>query len=349
MSNKIIKTGICSYGMSGKLFHGPFIEAHPGFELTAILERSKDESRKKYPNSKLYRSIDELLADDTLDLVIINTPVQTHYDYAKRAMLNGKNVIVEKPFTVTSKEAEELTAIAKEKNVFLFVYQNRRYDGDFRAIKDLLNKKLLGEIKEVEIRFDRFRPELGGKLWKETKIPGAGVAYDLGAHLIDQALQLFGWPQALFADLMAMRNGSPVDDYFEILLYYPTFRVRLKGSCFVKQPVPEYIFHGSKGSFLQLRSDVQEQLLLKDVVPSLKDWCPPLSQPDGLLVTEVDGKTTREELTSTPGNYINYFDDVYKALTKQAPNPVPGEDGIKIMRILEAAFLSNDEKKIINL
>jgi scyllo-inositol 2-dehydrogenase (NADP+) len=345
----IIKTGICSYGMSGKLFHGPFIEAHPGFELTAIVERSKDESRKKYPNSKLYRSIDELLADNTIELIIVNTPVQTHYDYAKRAMLLGKHVIAEKPFTVTAGEAEELTAIATEKNVSLFVYQNRRYDGDYNAVKDVLKKNLLGEIKEVEIRFDRYRPELSGKLHKETKIPGAGTTYDLGAHLIDQSLQLFGWPQALFADLMAMRHGSPVDDYFEILLYYPAFRVRLKGSCFVKQPAPEYILHGSKGSFLQLRSDAQEQQLLKDVIPSLQSWCPPPPKPDGLLVTEKEGKTIREELTSTPGNYMGYFDDVYKALTKQAANPVPGEDGIKIMRILEATLKSNEQKKIINL
>ena len=173
--------------------------------------------------------------------------------------------------------------------------------------------------------------------------------YDLGAHLIDQSLQLFGWPRALFADLMAMRTGSPVDDYFEILLYYPELRVRLKGSCFVKQPVPEYIFHGSKGSFLQQRSDVQEQQLLLDVIPSLKTWCPPLSEPDGLLVIEKEGKTVREERLSTAGNYMNYFDDVYKTLTGQAPNPVPGEDGVKIIRILEAALQSAAEKKIIDL
>ena len=187
----IIKTGICSYGMSGKLFHGPFIEAHPGFELTAIVERSKNESRKKYPQSKLYRSVEELLADDSIQLIIVNTPVQTHYDYAKEAMLKGKNVIVEKPFTVTSQQAEELTAIAKEQQVLLVVYQNRRYDGDYHAVKEVLAKNLLGEIKEVEIRFDRYRPDLSGKLHKETRIPGAGTTYDLGVYLIDQSLQLF--------------------------------------------------------------------------------------------------------------------------------------------------------------
>lgn len=345
----IIKTGICSYGMSGKLFHAPFIQAHPGFALAAIVERTKEESRKKYPNARLCRSVDEILGDPTLDLIIVNTPVQTHFDYAKMAILNGKNVIVEKPFTVSAAEAAELTALAKEKDLQLFVYQNRRYDGDYRAVKQILASGRLGDIKEVEIRFDRFRTELSGKLHKETRIPGAGTTYDLGAHLIDQSLQLFGWPQSLFADLMAMRKGSPVDDYFEILLYYPSFRVRLKGSCFVKQPVPEYILNGSNGTFLQQRSDAQEQQLLKDVIPSFGDWCPAPASPDGLLVTDNAGHTTREELTSSPGNYMNYFDDVYKALTGKGPNPVPGEEGTSIMKILEAALKSNEEQRVIQL
>src|SRR5687768_15727080 len=146
MNNTIIKTGICSYGMSGKLFHAPFIQNHPGFDLTAIVERSKNESREKYPEAKLYRSVDELIADESLQLIIVNTPVQTHYDYAKKVIAAGKHVIVEKPFTVSSKEAEELVKLADENNVLLIVYQNRRYDGDYKAVKDVLEKKLLGEI-----------------------------------------------------------------------------------------------------------------------------------------------------------------------------------------------------------
>jgi scyllo-inositol 2-dehydrogenase (NADP+) len=345
----MIRAGICSYGMSGKLFHAPFLQAHPGFELAAIVERTKNESRERYPESKLVRSVDELLEDDSLQLIIVNTPVQTHFDYAKKAMLAGKHVVVEKPFTVTSTEAQQLVDIAKEQGVLLFVYQNRRYDGDFRAVKKVVQTKLIGDIKEAEIRYDRFRPEISPKKHKETALPGAGITYDLGAHLVDQSLQLFGWPQALFADMMAMRDGSPVDDYIEMILYYPTFRVRLKASCFVKEPVQEYIFNGSVGTFLQKRSDLQESMLLKGVVPGLQSWCPAPDAPDGFLHTTIDGKDVREERTATPGNYMEYFEDVYQAIANGAPNPVPGEDGVKVIRILEAARQSARENKVIPL
>lgn len=345
----MIKTGVCSYGMSGKLFHAPFLQAHPGFELAAIVERTKNESRERYPDSKLVRSVDELLEDDSLQLIIVNTPVQTHFDYAKKAMLAGKHVVVEKPFTVTSAEAQQMVDIAKEQGVLLFVYQNRRYDGDFRAVKNVVQTKLIGDIKEAEIRYDRFRPEISPKKHKETALPGAGITYDLGAHLVDQSLQLFGWPQALFADMMAMRDGSPVDDYIEMILYYPGFRVRLKASCFVKEPVQEYIFNGSVGSFLQKRSDLQESMLLKGAVPSLQSWCPAPDVPDGFLHTTIDGKDIREQRTAAPGNYMDYFEDVYQAITNGAPNPVPGEDGVKVIRILEAAKQSARENKVIPL
>lgn len=349
MNNTIIRTGICSYGMSGKLFHAPFIQNHPGFELTAIVERSKNESKERYPDAKLYRSVDELIADESLHLIIVNTPVQTHYDYAKKVIAAGKHVVVEKPFTVSSQEAEELVRLAEEKNVLLIVYQNRRYDGDYKAVKAVLDEKLLGEIKEVEIRYDRYRPEISYKVHKETDLPGAGTTYDLGAHLIDQALQLFGQPKALFADMMAMRDGSPVDDYFEIILYYASFRVRLKASCFVKEPVPEYILNGSKGTFLQKRSDLQETNLLKNVSPSLEPWCPAPDKPDGLLHIVSDGKEVKEERTSTPGNYMYFYDDVHKAINKTSPNPVPGTDGVKIIHIIEAAKQSAKEGRTINI
>lgn len=197
------------------------------------------------------------------------------------------------------------------------------------------------------MRYDRYRPEISYKVHKETDLPGAGTTYDLGAHLVDQALQLFGAPTDVFSDMMAMRNGSPVDDYFEILLYYPSFRVRLKASCFVKEPVAEYILNGSEGTFLQKRSDLQETLLLKNVIPSLEPWCPAPEKPDGLLHTVVAEKDVKEEKTSSPGNYMFFFDDVYKAITENAPNPVPGSDGVNTIRIIETAKQSAKEGKVI--
>lgn len=348
--NKIIKTGICSYGMSGKLFQAPFIDAHPGFELTAIVERSKNDSRARYPNSTLYRSIDELMNDSSIELVIVNTPVQTHYDIAKQAMNAGKHIIVEKPFTVTSKEAEELVKIAKEKKVSLFVYQNRRYDGDYHAVKDVIDQKLLGELQEFEMHYDRFRNVPSGKEHKEGTIPAAGTLYDLGAHMIDQSLQLFGWPNAIFADTDIMRVGFGATDYYELLLFYNNkLRVRIKSSMLSREHVPAYILQGTKGSFFQQRSDQQEEQLLAGKVPSLQTWAPATGLPDGLLHTEINNEIVRKPLTSTPGNYMGYFDDVYKSLTQNATNPVPGEDGVKVIKIIEAAEQSAKEKRVINL
>jgi predicted dehydrogenase len=345
----IIKTGICSFGMSGKLFHAPFIHAHPGFELSAIVERTKNESRKKYPASKLYRSLDEMIADESLDLIIVNTPTYTHYEYARQALEAGKQVVVEKPFMMTVKQAEEIAELAEKKKVLLSVYQNRRYDGDYLAVKNVLQQNLVGELREVEIRYDRYRPVYGGKPHKEGDLPGAGILYDLSPHLVDQALQFFGWPKALFADVWKMRHDVVAPDYFEILLYYENFRVRLKATCIARETNWAYTLHGMRGSFLQQRSDLQEQQLQNNVVPSLTSWCPPPAEPDGILHTTINEQEVRKQTTSSPGNYMGYFDDLYKALTGQAKNPVPVEDGIKTIRIIEAALKSSTEGQIVSL
>ena len=335
--------------MSGKLFHAPFIANHPGYNLAGIVERHKNESRERYPHSKLYRSIDELFADESIQLVVVNTPTHLHFDNAKAALMAGKNLVVEKPFTVTVKQAEEITDLARAKNLFISIYQNRRYDGDYHAIKDVVQKNLLGEIREVEIRYDRYRPSAAGKAHKEGDLPGAGIIYDLSPHLVDQALQLFGRPAAIMADVWRMRDDVKANDYFEMLWYYPKMRVRLKATCIAREPLPSYILHGMKGSFIQQRSDLQETQLNAGAIPSLKSWCSPPSKPDGLLHTEINGEVVRKELTSTPGNYMNYYDDVYRALIGQAPNPVPPEDGIRTIEIIESALQSASQGKIINL
>ena len=344
-----IRTGICSFGMSGKLFHAPFIQSHPGYELSAIVERNKSESRQKYPASKLYRSFEELISDSDIQLIVVNTPVQTHFEYTKLALQSGKAVVVEKPFTVTVAEAAELDSLAKEKNVFLSVYQNRRYDGDYWSIKKVVEEKLLGELKEVEMRFDRYRPSFGGKQHKEGSLPGAGSLHDLGAHLVDQALQLFGWPEKLFADVRILRNDVDANDYFEVLLYYPGLRVRLKSTVIARESSYAYILHGMKGSFLQQRSDMQEEQLLAGTVPSFASWCPPPTAPDGLLHTELEGEIIRKKTTSAPGNYMGYYDDVLKTLSGGATNPVPAGDAIKTMKIIEAASSSAETGKVITL
>ncbi len=344
-----IRTGICSYGMSGKLFHAPFIHAHPGYELSAIVERHNHDSKERYPEAKLYRSVDELCADRELQLIVVNTPTHLHFEQAKMVLQAGKHLVIEKPFAVTVKEAEELTALAAKNKLFISVYQNRRYDGDYRAVKNVIQQGLLGELREAEIRYDRYRPAFGGKQHKEGDMPGAGILFDLSPHLVDQAIQLFGFPKAVFADIWKMREDVVAPDYFEILFYYDKLRVRLKATCIARETTYAYTLHGMKGSFLQQRSDMQEQQLQAGVKPSLENWCPAPASPDGLLHTEMNGEVIRKETTSSPGNYMGYYDDVYKALTGQGPNPVPAADGIKNMRIIEAALESFASGKIVSL
>lgn len=348
--SRIIKTGIASYGMSGKLFHAPFIQAHPNLELSAIVERHKEESRIKYPGSLLYRSFEELIADETLELIVVNTPVQTHFEYAKAALNAGKHIVVEKPFTVNAAEAKELDELAKAKNLLLIVYQNRRYDGDYKAIKEVVQQNLLGELKEAELRFDRYRTGHSGKDHKEGNKPGAGNLHDLGAHIIDQAIQLFGFPEAVFADVFAMRDNMVANDYFEVLLYYPrSFRVRIKGTVFARESHYAYIINGANGTFMQQRSDLQEVKLLEDTVPSLEPWIPKPAGFDGLLHTTINGETVRKKTRSEMGNYMQYYEDVYQALAHGKPNPVPAADAVLTMRIIDAALLSSKERRAITL
>lgn len=336
----IIRTGICSYGMSGKLFHAPFIDAHPGFELTGIVERHHRESAGRYPAAKLFRSVEELCAEPGIQLVVVNTPTHLHAAHARMVLNAGKHLVIEKPFTITVKEAEELSDLAEKNGLFLSVYQNRRYDGDYRAVKQVLEQGWLGELREAEIRYDRYRPLFGGKPHKEGDLPGAGILFDLSPHLVDQAIQLFGFPKALFADIWKMRSDVEAPDYFELLFYYDQLRVRLKATCIARESTFAYVLHGMKGSFLQQRSDLQEQYLLAGVKPSLENWCPSPTEPDGLLHTEMNGEVVRRETNSGPGNYMGYYDDVYKAMTAQGPNPVPAKEGILNMRIIEGALES---------
>jgi predicted dehydrogenase len=209
MSTSKINTALCSFGMSGVLFHAPFIHVNKGFNLYAVWERSKNLADQKYGGVKTYRTLENMLAAEEVELVVVNTPNYTHYDYAKKALLAGKHVIVEKPFTITVKEGEELITLAKNQNRMLSVYQNRRYDSDYKTVKKIIAEGWLGELVEVEIHFDRYKEELSPKIHKEIPGPGTGALYDLGSHLIDQVLQLFGMPQAVFADIQIIRPVSP--------------------------------------------------------------------------------------------------------------------------------------------
>lgn len=342
-----IKTALCSFGMSGRLFHAPFIETLPEFELYAVWERSKKTAAEKYPSIISFDSYEALLADEAIELVIVNTPNATHFEYAKKALLAGKHVIVEKPFTVHSDQAKELQILSEETKKMLAVYHNRRFDSDFKTVKKVIDDGYLGKIVEAEIHFDRFKQELSPKTHKETPGDGTGALYDLGSHLIDQALTLFGLPDAVFGDIRIIREISKVDDYFEVLLYYPELRVRLKSSYLVREPLAAYSLHGTLGSFVKSRGDVQEASLDKKILPNTDDWGIEPETEKGLLHTEKSGTVIRDYIDTLQGNYNDYFKQVYEAIRSGKPVPVSAEDGLNVIRVIEAAFESSNAKKVV--
>ncbi|PWN63212.1 Gfo/Idh/MocA family oxidoreductase [Chryseobacterium oncorhynchi] len=350
---QLVKAGLCAFGMSGKVFHAPFLKEHPGFFISAVVERSKEESKEKYPEATIYHSVDEMLQNADVELVIVNTPVQTHYEYAKKALQAGKNIIVEKPFTVNVAEAEELVKLAEEKGLFLSVYQNRRFDRDFLQVQKILADGKLGNIKEAEIRFDRFRTTPSGKQHKENPDQtGSGSLHDLGAHLVDQAVQYFGYPEKLFADVFSMKGPEFANDYFEILLFYKNdLRVRLKSSVFSKEAHYAYTIHGDRGSFLQERTDNQESELVAGAIPVYgKDWMEPLKEADGILnYLNENSETVRTFTSSEAGNYMNYYQQIYEHIVFGYPLPSPGKEVIQNMKIIDASLKSTKEQNIVKL
>jgi predicted dehydrogenase len=343
-----IKTALLSYGMSGKVFHAPFLALHPGFELLGSWERSKIVIQEDYPNVKSFPSLKAVLESDA-ELIVVNTPVGTHFDYAKQVLLAGKHALVEKAFTTTVAEAKELTDLAKAKGLKLAVFQNRRWDSDFKTVQKILVDNTLGEIVEAEFHFDRYNPLLSPKTHKETANAGAGILKDLGPHLIDQALFLFGMPNGVFADIRITREQSIVDDYIDILLFYSDKRVRLKAGFFVREANPSFVLHGKKGSFLKPRGDVQEDELKLGKKPNLTTWGTEPKDKEGLLHTEINGTIIREKVPTLQGNYYDYFDGVYHSILENKPEPVTAQDGTNVMQIIETAIESNAQQKVITI
>lgn len=348
-----IKTGLAAYGMSGQVFHAPFINANPHFELTAISERSKDLAKERYPQARIVRSFDELLTVDDLELIVINTPDSSHYEYARRALEAGKNVLVEKPFTTTVEQANELVALAAEKKLSLSVYQNRRWDSDFLTIKEILHKNLLGHLVEFESTFPRFRNFIKPGTWKETGEAGGGITYNLGAHLIDQAVQLFGVPEAVFADIAILREGGMVDDYFIIHLLRPSLapniKITLKASYLMCEREPRFVLHGTNGSFVKYGLDRQEADLTDGLTPDMPHWGEEEKELWGLLHTDNNGVDVREEYPSLPGDYNALYENIYQHIRNGMPLLSDAREVVDVIRLIEAAWESSRSGKVIKL
>src|SRR5664279_250878 len=339
-----MKTGVVGYGAAAQFMHLPFIITLPEYELRTILQRHGDSAKEKYPSVHIVRSLEEMLSDESLELIVITTPNDSHFDYAFRSLEAGKHVLLEKPFTITSEDAKKLIAQAAKKNRILSVYQNRRYVSDFLTIRKLLKENLLGEVVEFEAHYDRYRAEQKPGAWREENSPGSGILFDLGAHLIDQAFCLFGLPKFITADIRMQRPHARTTDYFELWLDYGFTKIILKSGMLVREPGPRYSINGTKGSFLKYGEDPQEALLRRGVLPIAADWGRESEEFYGLLHTEIDGRIVKEKIPSLPGNYGGLYTDLFNTIRNGEPLRVRPEHGYNTIRLIELATESNEKK-----
>lgn len=336
---KTIKIGLLGYGLSGRHFHSKVINQVTGLEISRIFS-SQEELIKTEQSQATISSVEEIYADDTIELIVICTPNTSHFTLAYDALNAGKHVVMEKPFTITTHDALRLMDLAEEKNLMLTVYHNRRFDGDFLTIQNLINNDAMGRLVEYESHFDRFRNTFKNK-WRESDLPGSGILYDLGPHLIDQALYLFGLPHEVYCDISSQRRGL-VDDAFELILYYSELKVTLKSGMLVKIPTPRFRISGDKGTFVKYGLDPQEADLISD--KSFEVWGKEDKKMYGILDTE-DTKTIETE----NGDYRLFYQNIYDHIANNTDLLITSEDAFNTIRIIEAAFKSNVEKKRIEI
>jgi scyllo-inositol 2-dehydrogenase (NADP+) len=340
-----IRTALVSFGISSRTFHAPFLTTMPEYQLLSVVERSGDTSKEKYPFVTVERSIEDLLKNDEIELVVITSPNETHFPYAKMAMEAGKHVVLEKPFANTSAEAMDLVNVAKATGKICAVYHNRRYVADYLTMKQIIEKKMLGELHEFEAHYDRYRPDPRTYgLWREKPLPGSGVFYDLGSHLLDQSLQLFGHPQYIIADIRKQKPYSVVDDYFDVRLDYGFLKVLVKSGMLVREMGPRYMMHGTKGSFIKYGEDTQEELLKAGELPVGPDWGKEPESQFGLIHTEIDGKLIREVYPSVQGGFGGFYQNLSKTIRENAPLKEKPEHGYNVIRLIELAFESNEKQ-----
>ena len=343
-----IKVGLAAFGMSGKVFHAPFLSTNPHFELRKIVERSKELSKEFYPQTQIVRTFSDLLTDD-IDLIIVNTPDSTHYEYCRQALEAGKHIVVEKPFTTTIEQGEELICLAEKKHLTLSVFQNRRWDADFLTVQEIIHNKYLGRLVEYESTFQRYRNFIKPNTWKETGEAGGGLTYNLGSHLIDQALVLFGMPEAVYAETAILRDGGKVDDYFVIRLLYPNIKVNLKASYLMKEPLPRFVLHGTLGSYIKYGVDKQEAALVAGGIPNQPHWGEEAEEEWGIINTEIEGKEVRQKYPSLKGNYGAFYQNIYEHIKEQKPLITDARQVIQVIKVIEAAYKSSKERTVITI
>jgi scyllo-inositol 2-dehydrogenase (NADP+) len=347
MNNPIV-TALASFGMSGLVFQGPSLKVLPNqFKIHKILERTKNISAERYPEATIVRSYAEILNDPEVELVLVNTPDHLHFEMAKQAIEAGKHVVVEKPFTKTSKDARELIALAHQYGVILTVYQSRRLDNGFLTLKKILENNLLGRIVEYEAHYDRYRNYIQEGTWKEDGDEMTGVLYGLGSHIVDQTLVLFGLPKAVTAHLNVLRTGGRVTDNYDIRLHYDKFNALLRCSYLVREMGPQYIIHGTEGSFTKMGTDPQEELLKLHHLPNEPQWGEDKPSDWGTLNTTINGLHFQGNIETIPGNLPAFFLKLYETIREGKELFVKPEEALTTIRILEACLESNRLKKTV--
>lgn len=335
---KPIVTALLAYGMSGKLFHAPFVNANPGFEFEGVLEHNTKKVHADYPTIKSYDRLEDILDDPEIELVIVNTPSNTHVDYSRKALLAGKDILVEKPFAPTVKEAQEIFDLGRKLGRKVMIYQNRRFSSDFAVTRDTINSGILGDIIEVHLRYDRYRAEIGPKVFKETPLPAAGIVYDLAAHLLDQTICIFGQPSSYRKTTGVYRKNSQVDDYGHIHLTYPKqVNVFITTSLLVADPQPGIIIHGTKGSFVKAFCDKQEEQLMAGMKPGDIDFGKEDVGKEGRLTLMSDqGQKTEALVPSINGRYMNLFEAVIQTIRNGVDFPIKEIEVLTQIEILES-------------
>jgi predicted dehydrogenase len=349
--NKNINVGLIGYGIGGQVFHAPVLTVVDGLilkKIRAIKAGQVSLAKKRYPETELVATAEDIIDDNAIDLVIIAAPNTHHFPMARQALNAGKHVVVDKPFTITSAEADELIALANKKQKLLSVFQSRRFDSDFRTVQKIIESGLLGNIVELESRYDRFRNYLKPNAWREEAIPGSGLLYDLGSHLIDQALTLFGLPLAVTAFIMNQRTGTKVDDNFELILKYPGMKVTLKSGMLVREPLQRFVLLGENGSFVKKGMDVQEEALKAGLsAQTTTGWGIEPIEIWGILNATVKGIHISGRVESEKGDYIAYYQNIYDAVSKQSPLIVTAGQARNVIRIIELAIQSDKLEKTI--
>lgn len=345
---RIINVGLAGFGKSAKVFHIPLLKANSRFAVKAVFERSSGMAGLLCPQAAIVRNFQDLLACD-IDLVVICTPNRFHYEMTKEAILANRNVVVEKPFAIKAAEALELCKLAKQKNVVLSVFQNRRWDGDFLTAKKIIQSGVLGKIVNYEAHYDRYSVFRHPVAWKEADIPGSGVLYDLGVHIADQAVQLFGMPVEVYADLRIQRENTVIIDYCHLELYYPDKKAILSMSKIVREQGPRIAVHGGLGSYVKYGIDPQEEALLDGGAPGGPSWGAEPREAWGILNTEIAGTALRCAVETERGNYPAYYHNIYDAISGGAELLVTPEQAYDVLRIIEAAIKSSETGSRVSL